>query len=175
MASSKKGRGISLFLILLVLSLIYFISTAFIFHSATAPPAQYYSATWFLENSQAHKPNYPFLNIAPPENYSNYTSLEYLFETQSDTRNLSWRFLVLSQYVPHFGWIPGNNNISSYTPPNASIEENISVVVRTNLLPASLLNSTPLPALWDPFENQTPCSDFDIYDKVIFSKRDKRF
>jgi len=142
-AESKKRRGVSLFLIFLVLSLIHFVSTAFIFHAGDVKTAEYYSAEWFLENSNAMKPKFPFFNWTLPS--INYTP-EYLFEVRGDSRGYAWRFFVLSRYVEGYGWVIGDLNVESYSV-NAS--GNTSFLIKIVPLPIDVLRGFPLIALWD--------------------------
>ena len=140
---TRKQRGVSLFLMFLVLSLIYFVSTAFVFHTTKVEEAKYYSPKWFLENSNAKRPNLPFFNQTPP--FINYTPT-YLFEVRGDTRGYAWRFLVLSRYIEGYGWTLGKLRAEPY---NMSASGNLSFLVRVAPLTTNYLINFPLITLWD--------------------------
>lgn len=136
---SVEEKGLPLFIIFLLLSLAYFISTAFLFRASDVIDAEYYSAEWFLENSNAIVPSFPYFETVP-----NYT-LEFYFEVSGDSRLYCWRFIVLSEYVEGEGWTIGDLRAEPYFV-NVTGEH---FGIKLSVLPTWFLRGFPLPALWD--------------------------
>ncbi|MCR8433186.1 MAG: transglutaminase-like domain-containing protein [Crenarchaeota archaeon] len=155
---SIERKSVPLFMILLVLSLAYFVSTAFLFHVSNVKDAEYYSAEWFLENSHAIIPTFPLLNITPP----NYT-LQFSFEVVGDARTYGWRFIILSEYATGKGWVVGNLSQEPYL---MNTTEHF-FLVRLLPLPIEVLRSFPLVTLWDVMHQRPIISSFSPYISTV--------
>ncbi len=156
----KKPRGI-LFITFIILSMVSYVVTAYIFHTKNAPTTTQYSAEWFNEYSRAYHP--PSIPISPPQ-LPNITP-EYIFQVQGKIPSLVWRYEVLDKYIQGKGWYKSNySHIENYT---GESEGETTYVVHTPIFQITPeLKNVPLVTLWDNI-NGISCSDFLPYSATI--------
>ena len=160
MEEEKKRKGGILIITLLTLSIVFFTTAAYIFHTADVSEALYYSPEWFMEHSQARKPPQLHINITPP---TQLPLPEYFYEIDGKVPNLAWRMNVLSDYKEREGWTAGNNTFEPYS---EKVHGNISYIVRTPYIPTSYTTGYPLVGLWDNIEGIS-CSNFEVYSTTL--------
>ena len=157
----RKRVGGILLISFIILSILFFVVTAYIFHSADVSETHRYNPEWFSEYSNAKPP--PPIPVIQPEIPNESILKETIFEVRGRVPRLAWRMRVLDEYDYERGWVQRNDTQKRYVE-NAGGDT--SFVVRTPVLPTTIFRNYTLITLWDNVEG-VMCSDFYGYNSTI--------